>query len=74
MGMASLSKRITQKGGFRMRGRNVVILVGLLALLSVMAGVPTRAQATGDPEADFSFSGSLLQPILVTLLTLRPLT
>jgi hypothetical protein len=55
--MASLSKRITQKGGFRMRGRNVVILVGLLALLSVMAGVPTRAQATGDPEADFSFSG-----------------
>jgi hypothetical protein len=57
MGMASLSKRITQKGGFRMRGRNVVILVGLLALLSVMAGVPTRAQATGDPEADFSFLG-----------------
>jgi hypothetical protein len=56
--MASLSKRITQKGGFRMRGRNVVILVGLLALLSVMAGVPTRAQATGDPEADFSFVGS----------------
>jgi hypothetical protein len=55
--MASLSKRITQKGGFRMRGRNVVILVGLLALLSVMAGVPTRAQATGDPEADFSFGG-----------------
>ena len=40
-----------------MRGRNVVILVGLLALLSVMAGVPTRAQATGDPEADFSFLG-----------------
>ncbi len=38
-----------------MRGRNIVMLLGLVALLGAMTGMMARAQATGDPEANFDF-------------------
>jgi hypothetical protein len=54
--MASLSKRITQKGGFRMRGRKLLAVGASLALLVALAvGMTASGAATGPAEADFTF-------------------
>jgi hypothetical protein len=58
MGMASLSKRITQKGGFRMRGRKLLAVGASLALLVALAvGMTASGAATGPAEATFTFIG-----------------
>jgi hypothetical protein len=56
MGMASLSKRITQKGGFRMRGRKLLAVLAGVSLLLGGIGVVFMALAIPqDLEADFNF-------------------
>jgi hypothetical protein len=57
MGMASLSKRITQKGGFRMRGRKLLAVLAGVSLLLGGIGVFTALATTlsGNQEADFNF-------------------
>jgi hypothetical protein len=60
--MASLSKRITQKGGFRMRGRKLLAVGASLALLVALAvGMTASGAATGPAEATFTFGA--LTPI-----------
>jgi hypothetical protein len=61
MGMASLSKRITQKGGFRMRGRKLLAVLAGVSLLLGGIGVVfmALAQDLQDLEADFNFIGPL---------------
>jgi hypothetical protein len=59
MGMASLSKRITQKGGFRMRGRKLLAVLAGVSLLLGGIGVFTALATppSGNQEADFNFIG-----------------
>jgi hypothetical protein len=59
MGMASLSKRITQKGGFRMRGRKLLAVLAGVSLLLGGIGVFTALATppSGNQEADFNFTG-----------------
>jgi hypothetical protein len=59
MGMASLSKRITQKGGFRMRGRKLLAVLAGVYLLLGGIGVFTALATppSGNQEADFNFIG-----------------
>jgi hypothetical protein len=61
MGMASLSKRITQKGGFRMRGRKLLAVLAGVSLLLGGIGVFTALATppSGNQEADFNFIVSL---------------
>jgi hypothetical protein len=61
MGMASLSKRITQKGGFRMRGRKLLAVLAGVSLLLGGIGVFTALATppSGNQEADFNFGASL---------------
>jgi hypothetical protein len=65
MGMASLSKRITQKGGFRMRGRKLLAVLAGVSLLLGGIGVFTALATTlsGNQEADFNF----LPPVVSTV-------
>jgi hypothetical protein len=59
MGMASLSKRITQKGGFRMRGRKLLAVLAGVSLLLGGIGVfmALATPPSGNQEADFNFTG-----------------
>jgi hypothetical protein len=61
MGMASLSKRITQKGGFRMRGRKLLAVLAGVSLLLGGIGVfmALATPPSGNQEADFNFIVSL---------------
>jgi hypothetical protein len=61
MGTASLSKRITQKGGFRMRGRKLLAVLAGVSLLLGGIGVFTALATppSGNQEADFNFIVSL---------------
>jgi len=65
-GMASMTKLITQKGGFRMRGRKLLAVgASLVLLLALALGMTASGAATGPAEATFIYgfpAGSVVGP------------